>query len=280
MQDNKNVVTEGLGVREVQEESYKSGSVQYIDSREVARLVEKEHNHLRRDIRKYTSHLDASNFGHISEFWMESSYIDTSGRTQKCYLITEKGCEFIAHKLTGQKGTEFTARYINRFHEMKGEIAGGSGSVDVLADTMKEYMLYQEKRNEEQMKANQQQAEFNKMVMEFMSKTMQRKTPIISSVNPFDSNESVVKKRMETLNDLVDEVAELCSLDRNKVLHYMYQRIQESENVNLKSYLNVFRTEMKDNEICTFQVVCSVDRLFDKAIEMNKDVIERKRIYG
>lgn len=36
-----------------------------------------------------------------------------------CYRITKKGCEFIAHKMTGQKGTEFTARYINRFHEMQ-----------------------------------------------------------------------------------------------------------------------------------------------------------------
>ena len=66
MEELKNEATQE--VTEVQEESYKSGSVQYIDSREVARLVEKEHNHLRRDIRKYTSHLDASNFGHISDF--------------------------------------------------------------------------------------------------------------------------------------------------------------------------------------------------------------------
>ena len=32
---------------------------------------------------------------------------------------TKKGCEFVAHKLTGTKGTEFTARYINRFHDME-----------------------------------------------------------------------------------------------------------------------------------------------------------------
>lgn len=39
-----------------------------------------------------------------------------------CFLVTKKGCEFIAHKLTGRKGTEFTARYINRFHEMEYEL--------------------------------------------------------------------------------------------------------------------------------------------------------------
>ena len=36
-----------------------------------------------------------------------------------CYLITKKGCEFIANKLTGKKGTIFTATYINRFNEME-----------------------------------------------------------------------------------------------------------------------------------------------------------------
>lgn len=37
-------------------------------------------------------------------------------------MVTKKGCEFIAHKLTGQKGTEFTAKFINRFHEMEQEL--------------------------------------------------------------------------------------------------------------------------------------------------------------
>ena len=35
----------------------------------------------------------------------------------------KEGCEFIAHKLTGIKGTEFTAKYIDRFHTMEQIIA-------------------------------------------------------------------------------------------------------------------------------------------------------------
>ncbi len=52
-------------------------------------------------------------------FFLKSEYKDSTGRTLPCYRITKKGCEFIAHKLTGIKGTIFTARYINRFHEMQ-----------------------------------------------------------------------------------------------------------------------------------------------------------------
>ena len=58
----------------------------------------------------------------LGDFFTESSYADANNQKRPCYLVTKKGCEFIAHKLTGVKGTEFTAKYINRFHEMEGII--------------------------------------------------------------------------------------------------------------------------------------------------------------
>jgi Rha family phage regulatory protein len=93
----------------------------YLDSREVAEMVGKEHNKLLRNIRVYITQLDASKVGH-TDFFTESQYTDKSNRQKPCYLVTKKGCEFIAHKLTGVKGTEFTAKYINRFHEMEDTI--------------------------------------------------------------------------------------------------------------------------------------------------------------
>lgn len=84
-------------------------------------MVGKEHNKLLRDIRVYITQLDASKVGH-TDFFTESQYTDKSNRQKPCYLVTKKGCEFIAHKLTGVKGTEFTAKYINRFHEMEDTI--------------------------------------------------------------------------------------------------------------------------------------------------------------
>lgn len=90
----------------------------YIDSREVAEMVGKDHNKLMRDIRTYIEQLGESNFGH-TDFFTESTYQTSQNKTMPCFLVTKKGCEFIAHKLTGTKGTEFTAKYINRFHEME-----------------------------------------------------------------------------------------------------------------------------------------------------------------
>lgn len=117
-----------------------------LDSREVATMVEKEHKHLIRDIRTYMEQMEEVNkkafeegkgaepkIG-LSDFFKEFSYKDSTGRTLPCYLITKKGCEFIAHKLTGIKGTEFTVRYINRFHEME-EALKGEQNIYKIKDT-------------------------------------------------------------------------------------------------------------------------------------------------
>lgn len=90
---------------------------QKLDSREVAEMVGKEHKNIIRDIRGYSEEFSQLNF-EPSDFFRESTY-KRRGKEYPCYLITKEGCEFIAHKLTGVKGTEFTAKYIKRFHEME-----------------------------------------------------------------------------------------------------------------------------------------------------------------
>ncbi|WP_301963303.1 Rha family transcriptional regulator [uncultured Megasphaera sp.] len=102
-----------------------------LDSREVSKMIGKEHAKLLRDIDTYNGYLsqnpkldfDMSSAKLNSEdFWKASSYVSGTGKRYKCYLITKKGCEFIAHKMTGRKGAIFTATYINRFHEMEEEL--------------------------------------------------------------------------------------------------------------------------------------------------------------
>lgn len=92
-----------------------------IDSREVAEMVEKNHKDLLRDIRGYIKIMEKfteRNFA-PSDFFVESSYKDSTGRELPCYLITKKGCDMIANKLTGEKGVLFTAAYVTAFEEMQ-----------------------------------------------------------------------------------------------------------------------------------------------------------------
>lgn len=91
---------------------------QKLDSREVAEMTGKQHKNLIRDIKGYTDELAELKI-EPGDFFQESTYKDANNQNRPCYLVTKKGCEFIAHKLTGIKGTEFTAKYINRFHQME-----------------------------------------------------------------------------------------------------------------------------------------------------------------
>jgi len=40
-------------------------------------------------------------------------------RQYPMYWLTRKGCEMVGNKLTGRKGTLFTAAYITRYHQME-----------------------------------------------------------------------------------------------------------------------------------------------------------------
>lgn len=102
-----------------------------LDSREVAGMVDKEHSKLLRDIRIYIEYLGEAKIGQ-SDFFIESTYVNSQNKTQPCYQVTKKGCEFIAHKLTGQKGAVFTAKYINRFHEMEDTIKKPKTAIEML----------------------------------------------------------------------------------------------------------------------------------------------------
>lgn len=116
----------------------------YLNSREVAEMVEKDHSHLMRDIRNYVDLLGQSNFG-SADYFKESTYTDAQGKSRECYLISKKGCEFIAHKMTGQKGAIFTAKYIERFHEMKTALEQPKSQLEILQMAVNQ-MVEQEKR--------------------------------------------------------------------------------------------------------------------------------------
>lgn len=94
-----------------------------VDSREVARMVGKEHKHLLRDVKGYTEILNQSNFG-LVEFFIPYTYKDSKGEDRPCYLITRKGCDMVANKMTGEKGVLFTAAYVTKFEEMEKTLKG------------------------------------------------------------------------------------------------------------------------------------------------------------
>lgn len=95
-----------------------------LDSREIAKMIGKRHRDLIRDIRRYISDMTPSAKLRPAQFFIESNYKDANGQFRPCYLLTKQGCEFVANKLTGKKGTIFTATYVSLFNEYEAEHNG------------------------------------------------------------------------------------------------------------------------------------------------------------
>ena len=112
-----------------QEEGEKMGKIlllsfegqNVLDSRDVAEMVGKKHAHLMRDIHGYINDLEENPNLDSRQFFIESTYTTKQNKIMPCYLLTKQGCEFVANKMTGKKGNQFTAQYVGLFNSMKQE---------------------------------------------------------------------------------------------------------------------------------------------------------------
>lgn len=116
-----------------------------VDSRDVAEVIGRKHTHLLRSIQTMIGHIEKANsesknglakvcgkrksvpatYGKIvvSDFFIPSTYTDEQGKERPRFLCTRLGCDMIANKMTGEKGTLFTAAYVTKFRRMEKELA-------------------------------------------------------------------------------------------------------------------------------------------------------------
>lgn len=98
-----------------------------ITTLEVAEMMEVSHNDIlrkldgRKDRKGYIQIMTESQMA-VSDYFILSSYVDISGKENKCYEVTKLGCDFLANKSTGEKGVLFTARYVKRFYEIEHQV--------------------------------------------------------------------------------------------------------------------------------------------------------------
>lgn len=89
-----------------------------VDSRDVAEMIGVRHSDLLERIGGYIKHLTNGKFRSL-DFFVESTYIDAKKEGRPHYLITRRGCDMVANKMTGEKGVLFTAAYVTKFEEME-----------------------------------------------------------------------------------------------------------------------------------------------------------------
>lgn len=140
--------------------------ISVIDSREVAEMMEMAHTEILKKLNG-TTHPDgrvkqvgiiptlAKGNIPLSEYFIEDSYKDKSGKENKCYQCTKMGCEILANKMTGEKGILFTAKYVERFNKMEKEIIKLNAPSYILEDPIERARRWadeQEKARNERLK--------------------------------------------------------------------------------------------------------------------------------
>ncbi|MEH7223895.1 Rha family transcriptional regulator [Bacillus sp. JJ1566] len=115
-----------------------------VDSREVAEMTQVRHADLLEKIKSFVKYLTNGDF-RSSDFFKETTYRDSKGEIRPCYLLTRKGCDMVANKMTGEKGVLFTATYVTRFEQMENELKAPKTQLEILQGTINQ-LVEQDKR--------------------------------------------------------------------------------------------------------------------------------------
>ena len=90
--------------------------------KEVAEMIGTTNGELMKTIRIYIDYLAEGEIP-LGDFFISATYIDSNKQELPNFLLTKQGCEIVSNKLTGAKGVQFTAKYVNRFNEMENHLS-------------------------------------------------------------------------------------------------------------------------------------------------------------
>lgn len=120
------------------------GQVKTISSREVAEMMDVRHGDLLEKIDKINKDFGSGKI-RCQKYWIEGTF-ENRGKQYREYQVTKLGCEFLAHKTTGKKGNLFTARYMDKFEEMKVEVTRNSYMIEDPIERAKAWIREEEER--------------------------------------------------------------------------------------------------------------------------------------
>lgn len=206
---------------------HKNG-VDVIDSREVAEAIGKQHAHLMRDIHNYVEILGKStesNFG-LSDFFIPHTYTDSTGRTLPCYLLTKKGCDMVANKMTGEKGVLFTAAYVTAFEKMRETVTSPTMIPGLSPQTQ---ALINMELRQNKLEAEQQAT----------------KSVVMNTLNTFAAPPTDEERWRDEMNRRVRAMCEEYGLNYHTTIGEMYAELERRAHVNLATRQKNLRERMR-----------------------------------
>lgn len=241
--------------------------VDVIDSREVAEAIGKQHAHLMRDIHNYVEILEKaterksalsesssesnerksalvgksteSNFG-LSDFFIPSTYTDSTGRTLPCYLLTKKGCDMVANKMTGEKGVLFTAAYVTAFEKMR-EAVTSPTMIPGLSPQTQALINMELRQNRIEAEQREQKQAFAGLSED------QRKTKnvVMTALNTFAAAPTDEERWREEMNRRVRAMCEEYGLNYHTTIGEMYAELERRAHVNLSTRQKNLQARMR-----------------------------------
>lgn len=259
----------------------------YVDSRQVAEMIDKRHDNLIRDIENYISILSQTSKLRADNFFVKSSYQAGTGKTYPCYKLTRKGCDMVANKLTGEKGVLFTAEYVTRFEEMEKQIK----TQQLLPDFNNPVEAARAWANEVEAKQKALVAleQVNKELEEAQPKLTYYDT-ILNSVGTMTSSQIGADYGMSAikLNRILNEQKLIKKVNNQWILYAKYQNqgLTESKTFDVEhgaivgSYVSTRWTQkgrLKIHEILTnLGYVANVDKSINRLNKRDKFIAQEK----
>ena len=125
-----------------------------VSSVQVATDFGKQHKHVLEKISDIMAEMNSAEKS--AQYFIESTYIDNSGKSNKCYELTRDGFSLLVMGFTGKKALDWKLKYIEAFNKMENQLK--NVSMKALPTTYKEaliQLLEQVEENERLVEENQ-----------------------------------------------------------------------------------------------------------------------------
>ena len=204
--------------------------IKVVDSREVAQSVEIRHADLLEKLNTYSDFLANGKFRSL-DFFVPSVYVDAQGKTRPCYLLTKKGCDMVANKMTGEKGVLFTAAYVTAFEKMRESL---TEKKPMTAAQM--FAMQAQVNLEQEQRLTALESRFDRT-----ESTMQRTMDI------FGAPACEVDDWCEKMNHEINTIVEQYGLNHQKFRSEVYAQVEQEAGVDIGLRQKRRRNRMKKN---------------------------------
>ena len=200
-----------------------------VESRQVAAAIDKPHNDLMKSIRNYCDVLNAGDFS-LVDFFIPSTYKDGKGETRPCYLLTKKGCDMVANKMTGEKGVLFTAAYVTAFEKMRETLAAPKPLSPAEQLLQQASVLVEQERR----------------ITALEEQTQKTSARIADVVSAFSVPVFTKDHWQEQANQIINRIVEVNHLNHQQYRHKLYEELERAANCNLEMRKKRMQSRMRN----------------------------------